>query len=190
MTSATIMLTGKSLCDFVDEKTPLIMRGELTRTDMIKDAGYVYDNGKAMYVDFYTELLNSRNILNPNYVAERDAADAEYEALSGVEQDLYDAVNERFGEKWSHEEIVEFMSELDDIGIDTPEALDESVEWQTDEYNPEEKFAEYFVTEAMCESIPSLVEGCIDWQTVWQSSLRYDYNVIEFDGEAYFFRNI
>jgi hypothetical protein len=42
----------------------------------------------------------------------------------------------------------------------------------------------------MCETIPSIVEGCIDWRDVWESSLRYDYNSIDFDGETFFFRNI
>jgi hypothetical protein len=190
MGPAIVRITGKELVEFVNEWSGLIERGEVTRTDMIKEAGYLNDNGTAAYVQFYTELLNAKQILDPGYVAKRDAEDAEYEALSGVEQELYDAVHEKFGEKWDHEQIMEFMDELDDIGIETPEQLDEAYEWQTDEFGPEAAFAEYFVIEAMCESIPSLVEGCIDWRDVWESSLRYDYNSIDFDGETFFFRNI
>jgi len=118
----------------------------------------------------------------------RDAEDAEYEAMSGVEQEMYDRLA-AFNNKWDHEEVTDFMKELDDIGIETPEQFDESFEWDTDGYKPEEEFAEYFVTEVYCTSFPSIVEGCIDWQAVWNSSLRYDYNTIDFGDTTYFFRN-
>lgn len=185
-TTTTYKLTGDALVAHANEYKDLILRGEKTRTDAVIDAGYVYDNGKAMYVDYYTELLNAQG-LKP--VTNRDAEDTEYEALSGVQQDLYDHVHDKFGYQWDHEQIMEFMEELDDIGITTPEEVDDAFEWDTDEYDPEEKFAEYFVTELLCQELPEIVEGCIDWQAVWNSSLRYDYNTIEFDGVTYFFRN-
>ena len=186
----TMMITGTTLVDFVNEKTPLINNGSLTRTDMIKDAGYLNDNGTAAYVAFYTELLKAKQTLDPTYISNRDVEDAEYEALSGADQDFYDAIHDMFGVKWDHEMIIEFMDELKDIGIDTPEALDDSYEYQSDSYKAEEEFAEYFVTDVLCETIPSIVEGCIDWSVVWSSSLRYDYITIEFDSETFFFRNI
>lgn len=189
MTTTTVRLTGQSLIDFVNEKMPTIDQF-YTRTDMVRDAGYINDNGSGAYVDFYTELLKAKEVLDPNYVSKRDAEDAEYEAMSGVEQEMYDAVHEKLGEKWDHEEITDFMKELDDLGIETPEQLDDSYEYTTDSYKPEEEFAEYFVTEVYCTSFPDIIEGCIDWQAVWNSSLRYDYNTINFGGDTYFFRNI
>jgi hypothetical protein len=179
-------LTGDSLLQHVSDYMVLVNRGETTRTEMVKDAGYVTDNGTARYVDFYTELLRAKGITP---VTDTDTAEAEYEALSGTQQDLYDAITEKFGEKWTHEETIEFMDELDDIGITTPEQLDDAYEWDTDEYDAEEKFAEYFVIEVMDARIPDIVEDCIEWQAVWDSSLRYDYVTIEFDGSTYFFRN-
>ena len=77
--TATITLTGDSLVAYVNDYMPLIERGEKTRTDMILDAGYVYDSGKAMYTQFYTELLNAKGI---QPVTNTDAADVEYEDLS------------------------------------------------------------------------------------------------------------
>ena len=70
------MLTGDSLVAYVNEKMELVNRNELTRTDMIKDAGYVYDNGNAMYTQFYTELLNARGI---QPVTTTDVEDREYD---------------------------------------------------------------------------------------------------------------
>lgn len=188
MTTTTVRLTGQSLIDFVNEKMPTIDQF-YTRTDMVRDAGYINDNGTGAYVDFYTELLKSKEVLDPNYVSKLDAADAEYEAMSGVEQEMYDAVHEKLGEKWDHEEITDFMKELDDIGIETPEQLDDSYEYTTDSYKPEEEFAEYFVIDVMDARIPDIVEGCIDWQVVWNSALRYDYNTIETNNGTFFFRN-
>ena len=186
--TTTVRLTGQSLIDFVNEKMQLINRGEITRTDMIKDAGYINDNGTAAYTDFYTELLKAKEVLDPNYVSVRDAEEAEYEAMSGTEQELYDKIVE-FNNKWDHEEITGFMKELNDIGIETPEGFDDSYEYTADSWKPEEEFAEYIVTEVLETSYPSIIEGCIDWQAVWNSALRYDYNTIEFDGATYFFRN-
>jgi hypothetical protein len=186
MTATIIRLTGDSLVSFVNEKMELINRGEMTRTQMIQEAGYYGDN-RTYYTDFYTELLNAKGI---KPVTDTDLSDTEYDDLTGVQQDLYNSIHDKFGSKWDHEQIMEFMDELDDIGIETPEQLDESYEYQTDEWNPEKVFAEYFITEVLGETIPSIFEGYIDWEGVWQSSLRYDYNTIEFDGEMFFFRNI
>ena len=187
-TTTTIRLTGQSLIDFVNEKMQLVNRLEITRTDMIKDAGYIYDNGTAAHYDFYTELLKAKEVLDPNYVSVRDAEEAEYEAMSGTEQELYDKIVE-FNNKWDHTEITGFMKELKDIGIETPEQFDDSYEYTSDGWKPEEEFAEYIVTEVLETSYPDIIEGCIHWRAVWDSALRYDYNTLEFDGATYFFRN-
>lgn len=186
MTAAVFMLKGQSLLDFVNERQDLLDQGKITRTELILEAGYVYDNGKPMYTEYYTELLNAKGIIP---TTSRDVEDEAYEALSGTQQELYDSIQDKFGEKWDHEEIMEFMDELDDIGIETPEQLDDAYEYQSDEYNAEKEFAEYFITEVLCTGIPSILEGHIDWDSVWECELRYDYNTIEFDGTTYFFRN-
>jgi hypothetical protein len=40
-----------------------------------------------------------------------------------------------------------------------------------------------------CIHAHTMTEGCVDWQRVWDSALRYDYNTIDFGGDTYFFRN-
>ena len=184
--TVTFQLTGKSLVAFVDDYMPLINRGEKTRTDMILDAGYVYDNGKAMYTEFYTQLLNARGVTP---TTTKDIEDEEYDNLTGTQQDLYNTITDKFGEKWTHEETIEFMGELDDIGIETPEQLEDAYEFNSDEYWAEKDFAEYLVTEVMDARIPDIVMAAINWQDVWDHNLRYDYHVIETNNGAYFFRN-
>jgi len=190
MSTAIIRLTGDALLQHHKEYTDLVIRGEKTRTEMIKDAGYVYDNGKPMYVDYYTEVLNAKEVLDPTYVSQQEAEDAEYEDLSTDERELYDEVHRLLGEKRDHEEITEFMGELDDIGITTAENLRESFEFIGEQpWRAEEEFAKYYTCEVLYVMIPDIIEDCINWQQVYDSSLKYDYNTIEFDGSTYFFRS-
>jgi hypothetical protein len=182
-------LTGDSLIAFVNDKMELVNRGELTRTQMILDAGYAYDNGKAMYTEFYTELLRAKGV---PAVTDTDAADVEYDDLSTEEQELYDAITNMLGEKWTHEETIEFMDELDEIGITTASQFEDAYEYTHDSWAAyaEKEFAEYLVIEVMDARIPDIVMAAIDWQDVWDHNLRYDYNSIETVNGTFFFRNI
>jgi hypothetical protein len=187
-TAPIFMLKGDSLVAFVDDKMPLINRGELTRTDMIKDAGYVRDNGSAMYTEFYTELLNARGIVP---TTNTDVADKEYNDMSTDEKDLYDKITDMLGSKWTHEETVEFMEELDDIGINTASQFEDCYEWEHDSYSSyaEKEFAEYWCVDVMDAQIPEIVLSAIDWQDVWDHNLRYDFCYIETVNGTFFFRN-
>ena len=194
-TTPIFMLKGSSLVEYVNDKMPLVNRGEFTRTDMIKEAGYEYDSGKAMYTDFYTELLNARGIVP---TTNTDVADKEYDDMSNDEKDLYDKITDMFGEKsrlagspWTHEETIEFMEELDDIGINTASQLEDAYEYTHDSYSSyaEKEFAEYFCVEVMEAQIPECVLSAVDWQDVWDHNLRYDFCSIETVNGTFFFRN-
>jgi hypothetical protein len=187
-TAPIFMLKGSSLVEYVNDKMPLVRTGELTRTDMIKDAGYVYDSGKAMYTDFYAELLNARGVIP---TTNTDTMDQEYDDMSTDEKDLYDKITEMLGEKWTHEETIEFMEELDDIGINTASDFEDSYEYTHDSYlaYAEKEFAEYFCIEVMGAEIPECVLSAVDWQDVWDHNLRYDFCSIETVNGTFFFRN-
>jgi hypothetical protein len=185
-TAPVFMLTGSSLLDFVNDKMELVNRGELTRTDMIMDAGYVYDNGKPMYTQFYTELLNARGVIP---TTNTDTMEQEYDDMSTDEKDLYDAITDKLGEKWTHEETIEFMEELDDIGINTASQLEDAYEYTHDSYSSyaEKEFAEYFCIEVMDAQIPDCVLAAVDWQRVWDHNLSYDFCYIETVNGTFFF---
>lgn len=187
-TVVPFMLKGDSLVAFVDDKMPLINRGELTRTEMIKDAGYVYDNGNAMYTQFYTELLNARGVV-PSTTA--DVMEQEYDDLSESEKDLYDKITDVLGEKWTHEETIEFMDELEDIGIYSASEFEDAHVYTHDSYASyaEKEFAEYWVCEVMCKTPSEFIAHAVDWQEVWDHSLRYDFASIETVNGTFFFRN-
>jgi hypothetical protein len=187
-TAPVFMLKGDSLLDFVNDKMPLINRGELTRTEMIKDAGYVYDNGKAMYVDFYTELLNAKGVVP---TTDTDTMEQEYDDLSEDKKDLYDKITDILGEKWTHNETIEFMDELEDIGIYSASEFEDAYEYTHDSYSSyaEKEFAEYWCIEVLDAQIPDCVLAAIDWQDVWDHNLRYDFASIETVNGTFFFRN-
>lgn len=180
---STVRLTGEILLAFVNDHK------DAPKSALVLAAGYVRDDGKPAFTSFYTELLKAKEVLDLNYISKRDAEDAEYDAMSGTQKDLYDAVHTKFGEKWDHEMIVDFMDELDDMGIETPEQLDDAYSYQSDAYNAEAEFAEYWVTDVMCESVPESIYAAVDWQAVWDHNLRYDFNSVEFDSETFFFSN-
>jgi hypothetical protein len=185
-TAPIFMLKGDALVEFVNEKMQLVNRNEMTRTEMILDAGYVYDNGKAMYTEFYTELLNAKGI---KPVTDTDAADVEYDNLSNDDKDLYDKITEMLGEKWTHEETIEFMEELDDIGIATASEFEDAYAYDSDAHWAEKEFAENFVIDVLDAQIPDIVMAAVDWQDVWDHNLRYDFNSIETVNGTFFFRN-
>ena len=182
------MLKGDALVEFVNEKMELVNRNELTRTEMIKDAGYVYDNGNAMYTQFYTELLNAKGVVP---VTTNDVADQEYEDLGVDKRNLYDRVDDWSGAKWTHEELIEFLDELEDIGIDNVNQFDEAFEWEHDGWASmaEKEFAEYWCIEVLDAQIPECVLAAVDWQDVWDHNLRYDFSYIETANGTFFFRN-
>jgi hypothetical protein len=179
----TLALTGDSLLNFVNDKMTLVNRGELTRTEMIKDAGYI-TNGAAQYVDFYTELLRAKGITP---VTDKDVENTLYDDLDADTKDLYDALDNAVGEKWDHEQVMAFIDELDNIGITTAEQFDESFEGI---YDSDKEFAEYWVTDVMNAQIPECVYNCVDWDAVYNCELRYDFNCIEFEYDNYYFRNL
>ena len=187
-TAPTFMLKGSSLVSHNAEWMELINRGEVTRTDMIKDAGYVYDNSRVMYTDYYTELLNAKGVIP---TTNTDTMEQEYDDMTTDEKDLYDKITDMLGEKWTHEETVEFMEELDDIGINTASDFEEAYEYTHDSYSSyaEKEFSEYFCIEVIGAEIPEIVLSAIDWQDVWDHNLRYDFCYIETANGTFFFRN-
>ena len=181
MTVAIQRLTGDALLAHIEEYK------HLTKTEQCLTAGYITDKGKPAYVDFYTEILNATPIVSDK---NKDAADdAEYDALNDDKRALYDEVHDRFGEKWDHGQIIEFVEELNDIGIENVSQLDDAYAYQSDNYRAEREFAEYWVCDVMCERPSDIVFAAVDWQDVWDHNLRYDFNTIEFDGSVFFFFN-
>ena len=129
---------------------------------------------------------------NPTAVLPRatDSFEAWYDAKSEDGQLLIDEINDRIYVGFDEEEYEQFIKLLrDDIGIITADNLNDALFYQTDRYNAEEVFAEYIYTELNCKEIPDEIQGCIDWQLVWDTCYRFDFSSFEFGDYTYFFHN-
>lgn len=188
MTATISKLTGQALIDHV-------IRGNIngvTKTEQCLTAGYVRDNGKAAYVDFYTELLNAK--IEAGLIQDSDLLSYDegwYGNLSEQQQELYDAIEDRCPEfeKLSADDCDTFMSELEDLGINTAEQFNDAYSGQQNGWKPVAEFAEELCAELYSNSDDNPYWFAIDWQRVWDHSLSYDYSTIEFDGVTYFFHN-
>ena len=116
----------------------------------------------------------------------------DYSDLSADEQNLYMEITEMFGEKWTHEQTLDFMGELDDYGITTSDNLRDAFIYITDcqytENGAKAEFAEYWFTEVM-EQAEAYDLVVVDWAATYDYSLRFDMFIIEFDGDFYFFNS-
>ena len=97
-----------------------------------------------------------------------------------------------WADKWTDDEMYDFIRELDDLGITNEEEFDNRFYTVMDDsHKVEEEFAEEFIenvyntnTEAM-----QAVYHAIDFQRVWDHSLTYDFDYIVNCGDVFFFHN-
>ena len=115
-----------------------------------------------------------------------------YDSKSEEYQFFIDSISNRTHFIIDEDEYDSFIEELANHGINDAEQFDDAFEREVEGYG-ERVFAEF--SEELMESCgykiePEFIVNCIDWELVWYSSLRYDYQTIEFKGNTYFFRNI
>jgi len=116
-----------------------------------------------------------------------------YDATNEQYQDLYDELCDRIEHfnKFDIEQVLDFLSELSDLGIDNKDQFSDAFYTFSSEasYRAEREFAEEFCVECGMIDEDSPVFFAIDWQHVWDGLLRYDFSTIVFDGDTYFFNN-
>ena len=178
-------LNGQALLDYVHANNTL------TRVQLCEGAGYARN-----FTAFYEAILDARNangeykvVTNGEYY-EMNGRDWYEDMLTDDERALYDMIEDMCPEfsKLDASECQQFMDELDDIGINTADHFECAYMYQTDAYNAEAEYAQYVHEEMMCTDVPNSL--IVDWQATYDYALKYDTNVIEFDGTTYFFQNI
>ena len=115
-----------------------------------------------------------------------------YDAKSEETQLLIDEISDRTSYIIDEEEYDTFIEELANYGINDAVDFADAFQMESEGYG-ERVFAEF--SEELIESCgytiePEFIANCIDWELVWYSALRYDYQTIEFKGNTYFFHNI
>ena len=115
-----------------------------------------------------------------------------YDSKSEDTQALIDEISDRTSYIIDEDEYDAFIEELANYGINDASQFEDRFSQEVEGYG-ERVTAEF--AEELCESCgyeiqPSFIANCIDWERVWYSALRYDYQTVEFKGNTYFFRNI
>jgi len=145
------MLTGTQLIAKVDEMQA--QEPPVKMSQIVRECGYEID-GKLKYTQFYTELLESKGLLD-----KKEPTD-----ISEEYQELYDELVENHSE-----EAVDAFLELYD-----EHDLEHFEEAYYGYYDSEKQFAEDFTNDCFsCEALPFVV---IDWQATWDSGLSYDFD--------------
>jgi hypothetical protein len=168
----TYRVTGTGLLSLVND-----IGGE-DKTKLITMAGYIRPDGKLAYIDFYQALLEAKTggPLQLTY----DEEDYSKEWCRCIAKHLPD-VDEQDARDW-------VAKQLEDLGIETEEQLTEAFWGVFDTWSFYEGFGQDYL-ENYCEPIPEILEGCIDYEALWDSLLRHDYNTFEFGGNTYVFRS-
>ena len=129
--------------------------------------------------------------LSPEFLKTRDDFAAWYDAKSEDMQEFIDEISDRTSSIIDEDEYDEFIEELSDYGITTASQFEDAFqgEWEGTGERITALFSEDLVDQCGYSIEPEFIANCIDYELVWYSALRYDYNEIEFKGNTYFFSN-
>ncbi len=139
-----------------------------------------------------TESLVDVNNLSDKFMKEQLDYDAWYESKDTEYQFFIDEIAERTNYIIDEADYDAFIEELANYGINDASQFEDAFSGEWEGYG-ERVFAEFcaeLVDSCGYTIQPDFIRYCIDWEQVWYSSLRYDYNAIEFNNNTYFFHNI
>ena len=107
-----------------------------------------------------------------------------------------------FRDKRDHEFYEYILNDIPDLDLElfnliNGEGIENVDQWEDayvmslpTSYNVEAQFTEQLMDDLgylEADAIPEDIASCIDWQVYWDSTLRYDYLTIEYDGVTHFF---
>jgi len=121
-----------------------------------------------------------------------DSFEVWYDNLDEEKQLLADEINDRISDGFDEEQYEQFMEILESYGITTAEQLSDALWYITKGtafVTPEEEFAEYLEMELGNVEISSHLQGCIDWQRLWDSYYRFDFFSFEYGDYTHFFHH-
>lgn len=131
--------------------------------------------------------------LSPQFVAARDAFAAWYDALDSDKQELVDSISERTYYITESEEYLSFIDMLDEeFGITAAIDFEDKFEAEFEGYGDNQlaEYASNMIDECgYLDRVPDFLKNHIDWQSVWNCELRYDYTEVQFNENTYLFRN-
>ena len=131
--------------------------------------------------------------LSADFIKAREDFAAWYDAKSEESMEFIDEISDRTCFIIDEDEYDEFIKELDSYGITTAEQFADAFEGEYEGTGDRvtAEFAEHWVDDiGDLHLVPEYLQGAIDYELVWYSTIRYDFMEVEFKGNTYFFRNI
>ncbi len=130
--------------------------------------------------------------LSPEFIKAQDDFATWYDSKSEEYQSFIDEISDRTHFIIDEDEYDSFIGELANYGINDVEEFEEAFSGEREGYGEKvfAEFSEEIVSDCGFSIEPDFIAHCIDWEMVWYSTLRYDYQTIEFKGNTYFFHNI
>jgi len=154
------MLQSDALLDYVHANCARISNSQLA-----EECGYPSQ-------DAFREALTAARLFRGEYTDANGIPNYDVELLEHLENTLC----------VTQSECVELAITLrDDYGINDLQDYQDVFAYQSEEYNWESEFAEYWATDVSCfNQSDDFSWIVIDWQATWDCNLRYDFSVIEY----------
>ena len=86
-------------------------------------------------------------------------------------------------------QAVALCEDFESYGITTFEEFQDAFYYRTDAWRPDEEIAEHLFNEVDGQELHPAIQGCIDWQVVWDSYYRFDFWSVCVDETTYYFFN-
>lgn len=173
----------------------LELNKDASHSDNATACGYVREDGRIAYTDYFMAILEARNT-HTGYGRETIADDSDfdqwYESLDSDTTLLWDAIYESVPSEadcWDLQQCKDFIAELSDYGIETADHWEGAFSRYDSGYDVEARFTEEFFNDCGIVNDDNPVYFAIDWDMVWRHSLSYEFMTFEFNGETWFFHN-
>ena len=154
-TRSTTTIEGQELLDYVHSNC-----STMSNSEMCDKAGYPSQNA-------FIEALTAARLFNGEF----PDSPIDVDLLEHLEQTLC----------VTQSECVDIARELKNMGITDLSDYEDVFAYQSEEYNWEAEFAQYWTEEVMCVSISDELSFLvIDWKATWECNLRYDFSTIEY----------
>jgi len=138
--------------------------------------------------------MTTTDKLSAEFIKAREDFAAWYDAKSEDEQAFIDEISDRTSYIIDEDEYDAFIDELDSYGITDAETFADAYYGEIEgigKYVTAE-FTEQVIEEGCYLSsadLPTFITNHIDYQSIWDCELRFDFNAVEFKGNTYFFNN-
>ena len=168
MSNNTILLTGQAREDYI--------RAHFTPDMVIPDSLEIETE----------ELLES---VSPEFKKAREDFANWYDGKDEDKQEFIDEISDRTYSIIDEEDYDEFIELLEDEGIKDADDFSDRFEAEFEYESELIGWVEEMVEEmGYLNDVPAFIKNHIDYQSVWQCELRYDYSIIEFNNHMFLFR--